>query len=367
MTVSPVMLDTSSWPVPRPLTRWGVSPDGDLVYRTLVQFGPAGEAALAQTLGLPRRRVRTALDELGHLNAARIGVGRLDRTPPTRQEDGRAWRAVAPDDVEARLRLRHENLVRNRYLLRRRLLGLRELGLPDTVGSSDERTRVLFGLHNVRGLLAELLPQVRGEFISASPKPVFRSSTVEAGKPLDHILIDNGVRVMNLRVPADPAADATAEHSEEIIRRGMAYRELDEVPAQLMIFNRSMALVPLVPTNAGQGALLLSDTAAVTELTTMFLRWWDRAQVVGPAAVAGGLSPREAAIIRLLAAGHTDASASSELGLSMRTIAYALRELMNRYQVENRFQLGLALGSRGVAPEATAGLCNPSTDRSRSS
>jgi DNA-binding CsgD family transcriptional regulator len=66
------------------------------------------------------------------------------------------------------------------------------------------------------------------------------------------------------------------------------------------------------------------------------------------------LSAREKALVELLAAGHTDASAARRLGISPRTVSYALQSLMDRLEVENRFQLGLALGTLGVG-ESNAG------------
>ena len=39
---------------------------------------------------------------------------------------------------------------------------------------------------------------------------------------------------------------------------------------------------------------------------------------------------------------------SAKLGLSLRTVGYAIRALMDRYGVENRFQLGLLLGASGT-------------------
>ena len=57
------------------------------------------------------------------------------------------------------------------------------------------------------------------------------------------------------------------------------------------------------------------------------------------------LTPREQAIVSLLAAGHTDASTAHQLGISSRTIAYTLRALMDRHGVQNRFQLGLMIGA----------------------
>ncbi|MFC0533612.1 LuxR C-terminal-related transcriptional regulator [Phytohabitans kaempferiae] len=64
------------------------------------------------------------------------------------------------------------------------------------------------------------------------------------------------------------------------------------------------------------------------------------------------LEPRERALIELLARGHTDASAARELRISARSVSYILRGLMDRLGVDNRFQLGLALGALRAAQPA---------------
>lgn len=56
------------------------------------------------------------------------------------------------------------------------------------------------------------------------------------------------------------------------------------------------------------------------------------------------LSVRERELISLLAEGHTDVSAAQHLKISPRSVTNILRSLMDRLGVENRFQLGLALG-----------------------
>src|SRR4051812_21872229 len=58
------------------------------------------------------------------------------------------------------------------------------------------------------------------------------------------------------------------------------------------------------------------------------------------------LDERQRMLIHLLLAGHTDASAASRLGISSRTVTNILRSLMDRLGVDNRFQLGVALGTR---------------------
>lgn len=56
-------------PVPS-LAHWGRSADADLVYRTLVTFGPGTATDLEREFGMPRRRVAGALDELASIGAA---------------------------------------------------------------------------------------------------------------------------------------------------------------------------------------------------------------------------------------------------------------------------------------------------------
>ncbi|MFE4540312.1 LuxR C-terminal-related transcriptional regulator [Streptomyces scopuliridis] len=65
------------------------------------------------------------------------------------------------------------------------------------------------------------------------------------------------------------------------------------------------------------------------------------------------LDERQLRLIALLLAGHTDVSAAHRLGVSPRTVTNMLRALMNRLGVDNRFQLGAALGThmwRETAP-----------------
>jgi len=61
------------------------------------------------------------------------------------------------------------------------------------------------------------------------------------------------------------------------------------------------------------------------------------------------LTDRERELIALLAEGHTDATAAQRLDISARSVTNILRGLMDRLGVENRFQLGLALGIRRTA------------------
>jgi DNA-binding NarL/FixJ family response regulator len=111
--------------------------------------------------------------------------------------------------------------------------------------------------------------------------------------------------------------------------------------ARLARVGHAVAMMPSDPT----------DIEVVQALTGPFDRLWDgetdpRKQGVPPIE----LSNREQALVRLLAMGYTDQCAAQELSLSVRTVAYTMRHLMDRLGVENRFQLALLLGAAGAAP-----------------
>ncbi|GAA2515696.1 helix-turn-helix transcriptional regulator [Pilimelia columellifera] len=57
------------------------------------------------------------------------------------------------------------------------------------------------------------------------------------------------------------------------------------------------------------------------------------------------LTRRDQQLLGLLARGHTDASAAARLRISARSVTNILRRLMDLLEVDNRFQLGLALGA----------------------
>jgi len=227
------------------LVRWGLSPDADLVYRTLVSLDTAREGQLAHELGMAHERVREAMRELANAGAIRRVSAAPRRTP---KATGRAvWAARQPNQV-----------IRQLHVHRTRPVG------------------------TVAGMDPESAPAIDPTRAAAAPA-----------------------------APAGPATDATGPDAQGDARRRW-------IPHQA-----ACAPVENLP-----GSGHHHDEQSSVSLT-----------------------PRERAIIELLAQGHTDETAARELELSRRTVGYALGGLMNRLGVDNRFQLGLALGAlRAAAP-----------------
>ncbi|MEV4642824.1 helix-turn-helix transcriptional regulator [Actinoplanes sp. NPDC049548] len=351
MTTTPVPLGAA---VPS-LVRWGLTSDADLVFRTLVTFGPRTERTLAVELGLPGRRTAEALAELREAGAA---VSTDDSRTTTR-----IWTARRPAAVVSMLRSRRLRLVDGRtkatshhgvvHALRSSAAGAAlPLGVfPGLGGTFADDMRYLVSREQTRHRLGEVLRGPVREVLSMSNEQVIDATSARAAAPLDMELYERGV---TLRVLAMPPADGDSLDVSGHLINGTTFqrREADEVPLKLLLIDRRTALFPADPQDLERGYLEVSRTPVVQALCGLFDRRWAAAAVTQQPTVAPiVLSDRERALITLLAAGHTDHTAAERMRISARSITGIMRSLMDRLGVENRFQLGLALGSlRVVAP-----------------
>ncbi len=328
------------------LLRWGVSADADLVYRALVTLGPQAARRIALDLGMSSRRVGQALDELMTNGAVRaIHRGRS----PRRAAEPDLWCAIAPDQVIHGLRRRRLRPVDPWELAQRHLATVTGLDLPTT---PDRRYRAqirfLRGISLIRDRIAELAGQERHEHLSMSPEQAISAPAVAAAAPLDKALLRRGGRLQVLGVtPAD--GDATGVHREELASLGAEQRIADSLPLKVMVFDRTVAMLPLNLLAAGDGVLEVSEPGLVRSLVSVIMREWAAGRDPRhPDIPSVRLSRRECALLDLMVGGYTDVAAARRLGISARTVGYTLRGLMDRLHVENRFQLGLALGSQGI-------------------
>ncbi|MGW4461270.1 LuxR C-terminal-related transcriptional regulator [Micromonospora sp. NBC_01796] len=325
--------------IPR-LTRWGVSPDADLIYRALTMMGGRKDTELSRELGLPRSRVVAALDELAALRAAQ----------PTRSATIRSGVARRWDPCPVPQVLRHlrrpavPGSQRDRWRQHFGTLDGLDLPTPD-----DSRIRRWTTRSLARRRIAHLGAAERHEHLAINTEEVITADATAAALPVDRGLVERGIQIRILgRPPGD--GDRTTAHLAQV-GGGLTYRELPDLPIKLIVFDRRVALFPADPLNFEAGVVEVDDAPVVQALCGLFDRLWTQGrdphrQGVPPIT----LTPREQALVALLSAGHTDVSAAHELKLSVRTVAYTMRELMDRLGVENRFQLALLLGAAGAAP-----------------
>jgi DNA-binding CsgD family transcriptional regulator/sugar-specific transcriptional regulator TrmB len=306
------------------LGRWGLSAHADLVYRTLALSGPATSERLARHVDVPVTRVGRAVEELHAAGAVRRLCHGREQT----------WSAVDPGEVTTLLRRRHHpSALSGTY--RRHLATVADLDLDRIAPGLLRR---LPTRQAARARIGELAAAERHEHLAINTEAVITPAAVAASDPVDRDLLTRGVRMRTLGLPEQGLTWRPPLPGSE-------HREATDLPLKLMVFDRRVALFPADPRDFEAGAVEVGDPAAVTRLVRMFSKLWgaaaDPQQEVPPIMLTG----REQAILDLLAAGHSEESVARHLGLSRRTVVYALRSLMDRLGVENRFQLAVVLGA----------------------
>ena len=327
-------MTASTDPVPS-LIGWGASPDADLVYRRLVTFGRATTGELFRELGMPRRRVTQALD-----NLAALGLAVVRRSAG---QTGMVW--VPRSTAEARRSTPPPAPAGNAE---------RREAVPEIVAQAvdlGEGLRHLQTRAASRARLAELVAVARHEHLAMHPESRFDAEAAKPALSMDRTLHERGVSMRALGVqPASP--DPMSQYGWTPSDPRPAYREMAAVPMKLFVVDRKVALFPVMPTDVSRGYLEVTQPPVVAALVALFERHWTASRAVQEYTMPRiALDPREHTLIGLLAQGHTDVSAARELRVSTRTVSTIVRSLMDRLGVENRFQLGLALGARHlVAP-----------------
>lgn len=324
------------------LGRLGLSPDAQVVYQAALVLGPVSYRRLGLAVGMSRARMDAAAAEL------RV-AGLLPEAA------GPQIGPVLPPGSAVPVLRERQRAVDHAERVRRVHLHAAGLGLPLEADPGRMRARHLRDELAIRRRIAELVALERREHLSLSPERAFSPQVVATALPLDRQLQARGVRVRMCGVPAtlDYAHSVQASQLDALRNPHRQYRERDEVSLKLMIFDREVALFPINPLDFSAGALEIHEPAVVDSLTALFEQHWDSASAPAPAPTVV-LTERERNIVGLLARGHTDDTTARELGLSPRTVSYALHGLMERLGVSNRFQLGLILGLTTTHAEPAA-------------
>ncbi|MFJ9460019.1 LuxR C-terminal-related transcriptional regulator [Kitasatospora sp. NPDC101447] len=302
-----------------------------------------GVAELAIRVGTTESEVREALDrlvELGLLTPSREVAGGLRAVS---LEAGLANLLRRQEEEIAR---RHHALAVGKAAAARALAEYATLR-PDTEQDSNER---LVGLDAIQARLEVLTQGLREECLSIIPGGAQSEASLEASRPLDEQALNRQVRMRAIyqdSVRNDPATVAYAQWTTE---RGGEVRTSSVLPARLLVFDRSTAIVPIDPDNSRLGAVCTTSPGIVAALIALFEQTWEAAVPLGTTrgqAPEDGISPGEQELLRLLASGMTDEAASKRLGVSMRTVRRQMATLMERLQATSRFEAGLKAAWRG--------------------
>ncbi|BCB82901.1 helix-turn-helix transcriptional regulator [Phytohabitans suffuscus] len=312
------------------LTRWGMPADAEVVYRAVGMRSHSTALDLARELGMARVRVDRALSLLHDAGLVR----------PSRPRPGLHWSVDETVDL-------------NRFGYGSRRPSRDRLAPAGAARDGEVRLgREHFHLTSrakAQHRVNDLLEVARRELLTFNTERTFEPATLQAVAASSHRLFARGVQVRELGV-GDHDPDLLVPYGGLRLSPSI-YRVAGGRPMKLIVIDRRVALFPVDPGNHERGYLEVSNPAVVESLVRTFETHWDAGAGLPE---DGGrdfvLSPREEAVVALLAAGQTDAATARKLSISERSVSNVVRGLMDRLGVGNRFQLGLALGRLAAVP-----------------
>ncbi|MFJ6785380.1 helix-turn-helix domain-containing protein [Streptomyces yangpuensis] len=316
----------------------GLDEGQESAYRALVALGAAEVPDLAHRLTLPVPQTERALRHLERHGLAAQSSARQGR-----------WVAAPPGVALGAL------LTRQRHVLEQAELAAELLAEEYRAEAPEPAVHDLVEVVQGASAVAHRFHQLR----LGAEKEVCTlvSGRPQAGTGTDDEAEDRApVRGVEHRVVIEREVLALPNGIREAssaLARGEQVRVTSEVPTNLLIADRTLAMVPLTAHGAEPTALVVHASGLLESLTGLFEAVWResmplRLGAAGSAEESGGVpDATDLEILSLLLAGMTDASVAKQLELGLRTVQRRVKGLMELSGVTTRLQLGWHAYERG--------------------
>jgi predicted transcriptional regulator len=320
----------------------GLAEEEERVYRELVRVGTRSLAELSGGLRLPVTELRRIIQRLQAKKLV-TGSGRPSR-----------YSASSPEiALESLLVEREEDLTRAR-------LALRELQEDFRRGSRTKAAdliEVIEGSDQLKNRVAQLFASARSEVLIFDKPPYAIGPT---GNEWEEEMISKGGVYRAAYAKAALEVPGGLEMALKFAAVGEQARVLPDVPMKLNIFDRRIALLPLVIEERGdvEGALLVHSSHLLDALIALFEAIWERALPLREHASmvdsgeALALSEDEQHLVSMLLAGMTTEAMARQAQAGVSTVERGIKRLMGKVGAETRFQAGFHLARRGFGSEA---------------
>lgn len=306
------------------------------VYEALVLSSTGQADDVARDVRLPRATVLAALRSL-------VGRGFAVSDPdvPTRFTP-----TPIEVSVEALVRSHHEALGRARAQVRD-LTG--RSAQPAENRRPQQLVEVLVGREAIADRFLQLARGARDEVLTLDRPPYGGGADHEV--PYDLAGLPAPVRRRTVYDRALLEDEGCVTRIREELTTGGEGRVLPELPLQAAVFDRQLALLPLLAEgpDTGSAALVVMPSVLLESLVLLFETIWRIAIPVPKRLIARDVDDdRELrATLGLLATGMTDERIARHLNVSERTVRRRVAEALVRLGAETRFQAGMRAREAG--------------------
>ena len=200
--------------------------------------------------------------------------------------------------------------------------------------------------------IASIVADAETELLTAQPQADRDARILAGAARRDAAALERGVTMRTLYQHSARRNSATHLYVREVIGQGAEVRTLDEFFNRLIVVDRRVAVIPHY--EGVSNALAVREPSVVAYLVDMFERSWERARPFTNREISltkDIAAEQRAMTIRMLIEGHADQASAKRMGVSPRTYAAYVADLKDEFESPTRFQLGYALGQRGISGE----------------
>ncbi|MBQ0828064.1 helix-turn-helix transcriptional regulator [Streptomyces tagetis] len=323
------------------LTTFGLDLMEEAVYRELSASPPPAAEEIADRLATAPDLVRGCLDRLLELGLVR----------PSLEVSG-GFAVVDPIlSLRESLAGQHEELMRRQRRVAETHAEVVRLLVSDGSGrpGRGEQVERLMGMDEVQRRVDRLAGEAVREVLAFVPGGARSTPQLSAARRNDAVLLSRSVSIRAVGTDTDSYDAATLAHVQWLTGNGGQFRGCAAPLPGMILFDGSVALVPLDPRNTAAGALQVAAPGLVAPLVALFEQTWSSAAPLdaGRLTTDDILNGKELALLRLVAEGCTDAAAAGRLHVSHRTARRMMAVLMERLGARSRFEAGVKAARRG--------------------
>lgn len=273
------------------------------------------------------------------------------------REPSPGWEALHPEDVVTSELSRHETelaSLREQHRMVRSLSGMywRQRDLDHYEG-----IEVIYGPEILMDTVAALQQRARTQ-VRACVRPPYYSLQSQLRRDTEASVqaarMAEGITYRAIWDASTWDGDIPAQAALRSIANGEQARQLPNLPMKLYIIDDDRAILPLDPAQHRDRAnLVVHPSGLLTALIAVFEFYWQFAGSITPYSAVppdegNELTPRDQAIVTMLAAGSNDEAIARRLAVSRSTVTRTVRELEDRFGARSRFQLAATLSQHGV-------------------
>lgn len=316
----------------------GITPDEELVYRTLLLTRHDRVGELARALDRNETDIARVVGALEGLGLVGRADGEPDRVIAARPD-------VAVDLLAASRRAELDRAQQSaRDLLR--LMQQDERHRPENL------VEVVVGRSMIASRFSQLLAETTRDLWVIDRPPY--AATPEESDDTVRGMMDDGVRVRGIYSPDSLEIPGAVDEAFSAADAGEVSRIHPKVPMKLAIFDAAAALLPLSINTADDealvdSALVVRPCALLDALVEMFWLLWEQAIPVVPEALATA-DCTDQRLLTMLASGLKDDAIARHLDLSSRTVGRRVADLMDGLGARTRFQAGVHAQRRNLLP-----------------